>query len=201
LGWVVGRNVQIDFRYGLGNAANIRKYAAELVALAPDVILVSGALALAPLLQVTRTVPIVFVSIADPVGTGLVASLARPGQNVTGLSSQTSELAGKRLEVLRELIPGLHRLAILANADAPHAVLEMADTEKTARKLGIEVVTSEIRRAEDIAPAFEAFKGRADALVVSPEPLMFTNRLRINILAAAARLPEAGIKATASLFN
>src|SRR6266516_3621092 len=98
--------------------------------------------------MITAVIPIVFATAADPLATGLVASLARPGGNVAGLSSQTSELAGKRLELLREFIPGLHWLAILANADAPHAVLEMADTEATARKLGIEVVTSEIRRAK-----------------------------------------------------
>ena len=101
----------------------------------------------------------------------------------------TAELAGKRLELLRELIPSVHRLAIITNADAPSAVLEAADAQAAARSLGLEVITSEIRRAEDIPPAFEPLKGHADALFVVPEPLVFTNRIRINILAAAARLP------------
>ena len=189
LGWIEGRTVAMEYRWADGHNDRLAEIAAELVRLKVDVIVTHSAAPVIAAKQATAVIPVVFATAADPLATGLVASLARPGGNVTGLSSQTSELAGKRLEVLRELIPGLHRLAILANAAAPHAVLEMADTEETARKLGIEVVTSEVRRAEDIAPAFEAFKGRADALVVSPEPLMFTNRLRINILAAAARLP------------
>jgi putative tryptophan/tyrosine transport system substrate-binding protein len=137
----------------------------------------------------TAVIPIVFATAADPLGTGLVANLARPGGNVTGLSSQSNDSSSKRLGLLRELVPALRRLAVMANADAPAAMLEAADTEAAARTLGLEVVTSEIRRAKDIAPAFEALKGRADALLVPPEPLMFSNRIRINILAAAARLP------------
>ena len=125
----------------------------------------------------------------DPVGTGLVASLARPGGNVTGLSIQQTDLAGKRLELLREVVPGLRRLAILANVGNPAAVLEMGEVQAAARTLGLEVATLEIRRAEDIAPAFEALKGRADALYVCADPLVNTNRIRINTLALGARLP------------
>ena len=126
---------------------------------------------------------------SDPVGTGLVASLARPGGNVTGLANQISDTSGKKLEFLREVVPGLRRLAIMANVGNPASVLEMGEAQATARTLGLEVTTSEIRRAEDIAPAFEALKGRADALYVCPDPLMNTNRIRINILALGARLP------------
>jgi putative ABC transport system substrate-binding protein len=134
-------------------------------------------------------VPIVFVTTIDPVGGGLVASLARPGGNVTGLSLQTTDLVGKRLELLREILPGLRRLAILADVGSPIGLLEMREVEATAGTLGLEVVTSEIRRAADITPAFDALKGRADALYVAAGPLVTTNRIRINILALGARLP------------
>ena len=122
--------------------------------------------------QATSVIPIVFAVAGDPVGSGLVASLARPGGNVTGLSIQPTDLAGKRLELLREVVPGLRRLAILANVGNPDAVLEMGEVQAAARTLGLEVVTFEIRRAEDIAPAFEALKGRAEALYVAADPLV-----------------------------
>ena len=125
----------------------------------------------------------------DPVGTGLVASLARPGGNVTGLSNQFPDLAGKRLELLREVVPGLRRLAILSDVGNPGAVLDMREFEAAVRMFGLEALTFEIRRAEDIAPGFEALKGRADALYVAADPLVNTNRVRINTLALAARLP------------
>jgi putative ABC transport system substrate-binding protein len=131
----------------------------------------------------------VFAAASDPVGTGLVASLARPGGNVTGLSDQIFDAAGKKLELLREVVPGLRRLAIMANMGNPASVLDMGETKATARALGLEVTTSEIRRAEDISPAFEALKGRADALYVCTDPLVDTHRVRINTLALAARLP------------
>ena len=138
--------------------------------------------------QATAVIPIVFGAAGDPVGAGLVASLARPGGNVTGLSNRTTDTNGKRLELLREVVPGLRRLAILANVGNPASVLEMGEAQATARTLGLEVITSEIRRAEDIAPAFEALKDRADALYVCADPLVNTNRTRINILAVGARL-------------
>jgi putative tryptophan/tyrosine transport system substrate-binding protein len=158
-------------------------------ALAPDVIVTTGGSVTGTVQQATRTVPIVFTGIVDPVGGGFVASLARPGGNVTGLSIQSPDLAGKRLELLREVVPSLRRLAIMVNVGAPGAVLEMREAQAVARTLGLEVATVEIRRAEDIAPAFEALKGRADALYVCSEPLINTNRTRINILAVGARLP------------
>src|SRR5262245_18876275 len=139
--------------------------------------------------RATSVIPIVFAVAGDPVNAGLVASLARPGGNVTGLSAQQRDLVGKRLELLREVVPGLRRLAIMSNADNPGTVLEMGDVLTTARTLGLDVVTLEIRRAEDIAPAFEALKGRADALYVCNDPLVNTNRVRINTWALGARLP------------
>jgi ABC-type uncharacterized transport system substrate-binding protein len=131
----------------------------------------------------------VFATAADPVGTGVVASLARPGGNVTGLSSATSDLAGKRIELLREVVPGLRRLAILSNPDNPYVASEVREDQAAARTLGLEVDLFQIRRAEDIAPVFEGLKGRAEALFILPDPLLFTHRLRINTLALGARLP------------
>jgi len=139
--------------------------------------------------QATSVIPIVFANAGDPVGNGLVASLARPGGNITGLSLQGTDTAGKRLGLLREVLPGLRRLAIMANSGAPAAVLEVREVQTVASTLGLEVAAFEIRRAEDIAPAFEALKSRAEALYVCPDPLVNTNRIRINTLALGARLP------------
>jgi putative ABC transport system substrate-binding protein len=189
LGWIEGRTVAIEYRWAEGNDERLAEIAAEFVRLKVDVIVTHSAGPVLAAKRATETIPIVFALAADPLGNGLVASLARPGGNVTDQSSQSNESSGKRLELLRELIPGLRRLAILANANAPSAVAEMVDAQATARALGLEVVTSEIRRSEDIVPAFETLRGRADALIVCAEPLVFTNRVGINILAAAARLP------------
>ena len=138
--------------------------------------------------QATSVIPIVFASAGDPVGTGVVASLARPGGNVTGLSAGSTDVVGKRLELLREVMPGLRRLAILAS-DSPHLVLEIGEVQRAARTLALEVATFEIRRSEDIAPAFETLKGGADALYVISDPVTVSNRVRINTLALGARLP------------
>jgi putative ABC transport system substrate-binding protein len=139
--------------------------------------------------QATSVIPIVFALAGDPVGTGLVTSLARPGGNVTGLSSQQSDIGGKRLELLREVFATVRRLAILANVDSPPAVLDMREVQVAARTLGIEAATFDIRRAEDIAPAFEALQGRAEALYVCGDPLVNANRIQIGSLALGARLP------------
>jgi len=188
LGWIEGRTIAIEYRWAEGRGERFAEIAAEFVRLKVDVIVTVGGAVLAAK-QATSLIPIVFAAAADPVGSGLVASLARPGGNVTGLSSQFTDLAGKRLELLREMVPSLRRLAIMANAGYPASVLEMAEVQATARTLGLDVVTLEIRRAEDIAPAFEALKGRAEALYVCAESLVTTNRVRINTLALAARLP------------
>ena len=189
LGWIENRAVAIEVRWAEGRNERYSEIAAEFVRLKVDVIVTQGTPATIAAKQVTSVIPIVFVGLGDPVGTGLVASLARPGGNVSGLSAQITDTAAKRLEILREVVPGLGRLAILANVDNPAVVLDMREVQTTARTLGLEVITLEIRRGEDIAPAFEALNGRADALYVPPEPLVNTNRVRINTLALGARLP------------
>ena len=189
LGWIDGRNLAIEYRWAEGRNERYAEIAAEFVRLKVDVIVTVATPPTLAAKQATAVIPIVFAAASDPVGTGLVASLARPGGNVTGLSNQISDTAGKKLELLREVVPGLRRLAIMANVGNPASVLEMGEAQATARALGLEVTTSEIRRAEDIAPAFEALKDRADALYVCADPLMNTNRTRINTLALGARLP------------
>jgi putative ABC transport system substrate-binding protein len=189
LGWIEGRNVAIEYRWGEGRTEHLAEFAAEFVQLRVNVIVTSGTQPVIAAKQATSVIPIVFAAVGDPVGTGLVNSLARPGGNVTGLSIQATDLAGKRLELLREVVPGLRRLAIMANASASPAVLEMAEVQTTASALGLEIVASEIRRPEDIAPAFESLKGRAEALYVCNDPLVTTNRIRINTLALGMRLP------------
>jgi ABC-type uncharacterized transport system substrate-binding protein len=188
LGWIEGRNVAIEYRWAEGRTERLAEFAAEFVRLKVDVIVTSGTPPVVAAKQATSVIPIVFAAVGDPVGTGLV-TLARPGGNVTGLSLQATDLAGKRLGLLREVIPSLRRLAIMANADAPPAVLEMVEVQATARTLGLEVSTHEIRRPEDIAPALESLNGRAEALYVCNDPLVTTNRIRINTLALGMRLP------------
>jgi putative ABC transport system substrate-binding protein len=188
LGWIEGRTVAIEYRWAEGRNERFTEIANEFVRLKVDVIVTSGAGAAAAK-QVTSLIPIVFDIALDPIGSGLVASLARPGGNVTGLSTQQADLAGKKIELLREVVPGLHRLAIMGNVGYSGSAYEMNEAQAAASKLGLEVITSEIRRAEDIAPAFMAFKGRADALYVVGDPLQFTYRVRINTLALGLRLP------------
>ena len=139
--------------------------------------------------QVTSVVPIVFAVAGDPVGTGLVSSLARPGGNITGLSVLATDLAGKRIELLREVVPNLRRLGIIGNAGNPLILQEMGEYRAAASMLGLEVAVFEIRQAEDIAPTFELLKGRAEALYVCQDLLTLANRVRINTLALGARLP------------
>jgi len=189
LGWIEGRNIAIEVRWAQGRSERIAEIAAELVRLKVDVILTHTTPPVLAAKQATSVIPIVFATAGDPVGTGVVASLARPGGNVTGLSSQATDTVGKRLELLREVMPGLRRLAILANIGSAFAVLELNEVQANARTLGLEVATFEITRAEDIVPAFEAVNGHADALYVVLDPLMNSNRVRINTLALGARLP------------
>jgi putative tryptophan/tyrosine transport system substrate-binding protein len=188
LGWIEGRTVAIEYRWAEGSTERFGEIAAEFVRLKVDVIVTVGGAVLAAR-EVTSVIPIVFAAANDPVGTGLVPSLARPGGNVTGLSSQAADIAGKRLELLREVIPGLRHLAIMSNAGYPAAVLEMGEAESVARTVGLNVVRLEIRRAQDIAPAFEALKGRAEALYVTTDPIANSNHVRITTLANLARLP------------
>jgi putative ABC transport system substrate-binding protein len=189
LGWIEGRTVTIEYRWAEGREERLAEIAAEFVRLKVDVIVTSGTPAVMASKQATSVIPIVFATAGDPVGSGLVASLARPGGNVTGLATLVADLAGKRLELLREIVPGLGRLAIMGNASNPFTVLELDEVQAAAGTLGLEVVTLEIRRAQDIAPAFEALKSRADALYVCTDALANTNRIRISTSALGVRLP------------
>jgi putative ABC transport system substrate-binding protein len=189
LGWIENRNVAIEYRWSEGRTERYAEIAAEFVRLKVDVIVTVGS-AVPTVRQATSVIPIVFAVAIDPVGSGLVASLAKPGGNVTGLSLQAANLAGKRIELLREVVPQLRRLAIIFNAGNAQPVLEMGETEAAAGTLGIEVAPIEIRRVEDFGPAFrEAVKAKADALYVAIDQLMVANLMRILTLALGARLP------------
>jgi putative ABC transport system substrate-binding protein len=189
LGWTEGRNIVIEYRWAEGRNERFAEIAAEFVRLKVDVILTHNTPPTLAAKQATSAIPIVFATAGDPVDSGIVASLVRPGGNVTGLSSQTPDTAGKKIELLRELIPELHRVTILADVDNPFAIADMRQMQKAARAVGVETLKFEIRHAADIDPAFEAFKQRAQALYVVAVPLMFANRVRINTLALGARLP------------
>jgi putative tryptophan/tyrosine transport system substrate-binding protein len=189
LGWIENRTVAIEYRWAEGRDERFADLAAEFVQLKVDVIVASGTPAVLASKQATSVIPIIFATAGDPVRNNLVASLAQPGGNVTGLSLQMGDLAGKRLELLREVVPGLRRLAIMANVGNPFTVLELGDIQAAAGTLDLELITIEIRHAQDIVPAFEALKGRSEALYVCTDALINTNRIRINILAVGARLP------------
>jgi len=189
LGWTENRTITIEYRWAEGREERFAEIAAEFARLKVDAIIASGTPAVIASRQATSVIPIVFAPAGDPVASGLVATLARPGGNVTGLATLGADLAGKRLELLREVVPGLRRLAIMGNVANVFTVLELHELQGAAHTLGLEVATLEIRRAQDIAPAFEALKSRADALYVCPEGLASTNRIRINTLALGERLP------------
>jgi putative tryptophan/tyrosine transport system substrate-binding protein len=188
LGWIENRNVAIEYRWAEGRTERFTELAAEFARLKVDLIVAATTPAVIAAKQATSVIPIVITTANDPVGTGLVANLARPGGNVTGLSNQMADTAAKRLELLREVVPGLRRLAILGNVGNPGAVLDTREAQAAASAVGLDATTFEIRRAEEIAPLFEALKG-ADALYVVSDPLMNTNRVRLNTLALGARLP------------
>jgi putative ABC transport system substrate-binding protein len=187
LSWIEGRTVAIEYRWADGRPERFADIAREFDRLKVDVVLTAGT-AVPALKQVTSVIPIVFAIDADPVGRGLVASLARPGGNVTGLSSQGMDSAAKRLALLREGVADFRRLAVLANAGFPGAVQERDAVEAAARAARLDVTRLEIRRIEDIAPAFQALDG-AGALYVCGDSLVNTNRMRISTFALAARLP------------
>jgi putative tryptophan/tyrosine transport system substrate-binding protein len=189
LGGIEGRTIAIEVRWAEGRNERFAEIAAEFVHLKVDVIVTAGTAAITAAKQATSVIPIVFAVAGDPVGTGLVASLARPSGNITGLSLQATDLIGKRLELLREILPTLRRLAIMANIGSPLAVREMREVEGLARTLGLEVFTAEIQRADEITPAVDAFKGSADAIYVVADPLATTNRVLINTSALTASLP------------
>jgi putative ABC transport system substrate-binding protein len=189
LGWIEGRTVAIEYRWGEGRDERYAQIADEFIRLKVNVIVTYGTPPTKAAKQATTTIPIVFAAAADPIGNGLVSSLSQPGGNVTGLSLQQSDIVGKKLELLRELQGGLRRLAVIGNVGNPATVLEIGEVKTAADKLGIDIVSLAIRRAEDVSPAFDALKGRAEALYVSTDPLIFTNVGRINTLALGARLP------------
>ena len=188
LGWIDGRTVAIEYRWSEGRTERYAEIAAEFVRQKVDVIVTVGS-AVPTVRQATSVIPIVFAVAIDPVRSGLVSSLANPGGNVTGLSLQATNLAGKRLEVLRELIPQLRRLAILFNGGNDQTVLEMSDTEAAARELKLDIALLEIRRMQDIAPVFEKLNPQADALYVVVDQLVVANFNRILTFALSTRLP------------
>jgi putative ABC transport system substrate-binding protein len=188
LGWIEGRTIAIEYRWADGRADRLPELAAELVRLNASVIVTTGT-GVPSLKQATSVIPIVFTIANDPVGGGLVTSLSRPGGNATGLSQLAADLGGKRVEILREVVPSLRRLAILYNAGNAVTASEMRQVQEAAGTLGLEVVKSEIRRAEEITPVVEGLKDRADAIYIQTDPLMNTNRVRISTLALGARLP------------
>jgi ABC-type uncharacterized transport system substrate-binding protein len=188
LGWEDGRNILIQYRWADGRGDRYSPIADELAGLNVDVIVTWASAPVLAAKRATATIPIVFAAQMDPVGTGVVASLARPGGNVTGMSIQQTDTTGKRIELLREVVPKLSRLAVMANAGAPGAMLEMREVLTVARSLGLEALPLEVREPADIESGISALKGRAEALYVATDPLIFGNRFRINALAQDAHL-------------
>ena len=190
LGWTDGRNVRIDTRWAAGNAAATRKYAAELVALAPDVILAAGAAAVGPLLQATRTVPIVFTIVPDPVGAGFVDSLARPGGNATGFMQFEYSLSGKWLGLLKEIAPGVTRVAVLRDAAITAGIGQFAVIQSVAPAVGVDVSPISVRDAPEIERAITAFARSSNGgLIVTASALSSMHRDLIITLAARHKLP------------
>jgi putative ABC transport system substrate-binding protein len=190
-GWIEGRNLQIDFRWGGGDLDRVRRYAAELVALGPDVILVSSGSALAALQSVTRTVPIVFVNVTDPVGAGYDASLARPGANTTGFTLFEYSISGKWLELLKEITPGMTRVAVLRNPAITSGTGQFGAIQAVAPSLGAELTPVDVRDANGIEQTIAGFARRSNGgLIVTASPSAFLHRRLIIGLAARHRLPS-----------
>jgi putative ABC transport system substrate-binding protein len=189
LGYVENRTIAIEYRWTEGRNERYGEIAAELVRQKVDVIVALGTPAIVAAKKATSVIPIVFPLASDPVGDGLVASLARPGGNITGLSNEQRDLGGKRLEMLREIVPDLTRVGVLANPRNPTAMLNVDEVQAAAPKLGVELIKLELGRAEDIAPAIDGLKGRAQALYVVGDPFVLDNQIQINTLALVARLP------------
>lgn len=189
LGWTEGKNVVIEYRWAEARNERYSEIAAELTSRNVDVIVTWASAPVLAAKRTTATIPIVFAAQMDPVGAGVVTSLARPGGNITGMSIQQTDTAGKRIELLREVAPKLARLAVMANAGAPGAMLEMREVVTTARNLKLEAIPIEVRQADEIFSSIESLKNRADALYVATDPLMFNNRVRINALAQTQLLP------------
>jgi len=189
LGWIEGRTIAIEYRWSEGRDERSAEIAAEFVRLKVDIIVTSATSHVLVAKEATPIIPIVFATAGDPVATGLASSLARPGGNASGLATLAADLAGKRLELLRELLPNLRRLAIMGSAGNPFIVMELREVGTVADTLGLDVQTLAIRQASDISRAFETLSGRVDALYVCTDALATTNRIRINTSALGARLP------------
>lgn len=189
LSWIDGSTVVIDYRWAQGRDELYAQFAAEFVRRKVDVIVTAGTDATLAVKKTTLEIPIVFAAVGDPVGTGVVASLAHPGGNVTGLSNEQTDLAGYRLELLHEVVPSVRRVALLGNIVSPLILLEMKAAEEAAPKLGLQVFRVGVTKTEDIEAAITSLKDRADALYVCTDPLISTNRVRINILAIGEKLP------------
>jgi putative tryptophan/tyrosine transport system substrate-binding protein len=190
LGWSVGRNVQVDYRWGAGDADRIRKYAAELVALAPDVIFASGGSTMGPLLQANRTAPIVFVQVSDPVGSGFVSSLARPGGNATGFTTFEYGMTAKWLELLKQIAPFVTRAAVLRDPGIATGSGQLGAIQAVAPSLGVEVTPVGARNAGEIERGVTAFaSGKNGGLIVTSTVGTTVNRELITMLAAQHRLP------------
>ena len=192
LGWVEGKSFVLEVRYGEGKVERLSELARELVALKMDVIVTPADLSIAAIKRETQTIPIVMALSSDPVGAGFVASLARPGGNITGLSNISPELSGKRVELLREAVPGLSRLALLWNPEVRGAVLDYKEAASAARSLRVEVQSVEVSRAEDLDRAFSTITSwRAQALMLPGiNPVGFANRAQIVSFAQRNRLPS-----------
>ena len=190
LGWIEGKNIAFERRYAENRLDRLPALAAELVGLKVDVIVAAGTLAPLAAKRATTTIPIVMTAAGDPVGSGLVPNLARPGGNVTGLSLMVPDLGGKRLELLKELLPHMSRVAVLWNAANPYPALVFKETERAAQTLGIEVQSLEIREPNDFGNAFEAAeRHQPDALIMVEDPLTIDFRKQIADFALTHRLP------------
>jgi putative tryptophan/tyrosine transport system substrate-binding protein len=191
LGYIEGRNIVIEYRFADGREDRLPELAAELVRLNVDVIVASSTPATRAAQDATRTVPIVFVAVSDPVVSGIVASLARPRGNVTGVTTEpTPELSGKRLELLKEVVPRVSGVAVLNNPANPASAIISKETHKAAQKLGLQVRFLNVRNAKDVESAFEALRRTgANALAVLVDPLFIINQKRIVALAAKNALP------------
>jgi putative tryptophan/tyrosine transport system substrate-binding protein len=189
LGWTEGGNLKIAYRWADGRYERFAEIAAELVKLKVDLILTHNTVPTLVVKQATSSIPIVFATAGDPVGSGIVASLARPGGNVTGLSGQASDTAGKRIELLREMTPGLEHLGVLTETGNAYAVLDVKEVHRAARSFNVQVQTVELGPSDKIDVAINSLKGRVQALYVLPIPRFYANRAQINVASIAARLP------------
>jgi putative ABC transport system substrate-binding protein len=189
LGWIDGQTAKLEIRFGDGRRERADEIAAEFAQLKADVIVTAGAVGILAAKRAMPTTPVVFAITADPVGAGLVDSLAHPGGTITGLSSQGPDYGGKQIDLLREIVPNLHHVGVIANAASPGALAEMRGFETAAKALGLDVLRFEVRAPEDITPAFEAMQGKLDALDVVPDPFATSNRQQIMALALAAGIP------------